>query len=285
MEEPKVVVGIVTYNRSNLLSKSIDSILEQQYSNLLIVVFDNASSDDTQQVLKSYSTIINYKSEDRVNIVDAKNHLMSTYDGDYFMGIDDDAWTLQNDIISTSVDFLEKNKDVAAIGLDILTPHNHQSVFQQKVPFQKGNFVGCGCVLRKTAIKTVNYYSKTIGYYGAEEEDLSLKLMNEGFKIIAYPGLFVWHEMTITARSLNKQWRSQVSNSLVLILKYYPFLLALIVLPYKILIFCFYSIRKGLFFQFLVGVVDFLFNLREIFYQRKPMPYKLLIKFHRLLRE
>ena len=51
---PKVSVMIVTYNQEHLIGETIDSVLEQDYPNLEIVVSDDASTDKTQEIIRQY---------------------------------------------------------------------------------------------------------------------------------------------------------------------------------------------------------------------------------------
>ncbi len=57
---PLVSVIIPTYNRSNLLRLTIESVLSQTYPNVEIIVVDDASTDDTPVVMKSYSDRVRY---------------------------------------------------------------------------------------------------------------------------------------------------------------------------------------------------------------------------------
>lgn len=49
----KVTVAIPTYNRAGLLQGCIESVLAQDYSDLRLLVLDNASDDDTEMVVRS----------------------------------------------------------------------------------------------------------------------------------------------------------------------------------------------------------------------------------------
>lgn len=53
MADPKVAISMMTRNRSGLLKQSIQSVLAQQGVELTLTIFDNASTDDTPQVVQS----------------------------------------------------------------------------------------------------------------------------------------------------------------------------------------------------------------------------------------
>ena len=46
---------LTTFNRCHLLKRSLDSIINQTYRNLEILVIDDCSSDNTKKIIKSYN--------------------------------------------------------------------------------------------------------------------------------------------------------------------------------------------------------------------------------------
>lgn len=52
--QPKIAVLLSTFNGGRFLGDQLDSILSQNYSNFVIVVRDDGSSDDTLDILSSY---------------------------------------------------------------------------------------------------------------------------------------------------------------------------------------------------------------------------------------
>ncbi len=52
---PKVSVIIPTYNRPNLIKRTIKSVLNQTYQNFEIIVVDDSPNDETEKVVKSFN--------------------------------------------------------------------------------------------------------------------------------------------------------------------------------------------------------------------------------------
>jgi len=53
-QNPKISVIIPTYNRADLITRAISSVLNQTYKSFEIIVIDDGSTDNTKEVLKSY---------------------------------------------------------------------------------------------------------------------------------------------------------------------------------------------------------------------------------------
>ena len=53
---PRVSVGLPVYNGERFLAQAIDSVLQQTHSDLELVISDNASTDRTEEICRSYTT-------------------------------------------------------------------------------------------------------------------------------------------------------------------------------------------------------------------------------------
>jgi glycosyltransferase involved in cell wall biosynthesis len=84
-----ISVIITTYNRSFLISRAIDSVLNQSLQPYEIIVVNDGSSDDTKRVLDQYRDI---KVIDKKNggISSARNIGITKASGDYIAFLDDD---------------------------------------------------------------------------------------------------------------------------------------------------------------------------------------------------
>ncbi|CBL45026.1 Glycosyl transferase, family 2 protein [gamma proteobacterium HdN1] len=57
MDQPLVTIITGFYNRGHILDRTLQSMLNQTYKNLEIIVFDDASQDDTKQRLEKYRAL------------------------------------------------------------------------------------------------------------------------------------------------------------------------------------------------------------------------------------
>jgi glycosyltransferase involved in cell wall biosynthesis len=87
-----VSIIIVTYNAAEFLQNCLNSIYQQKYPAIEIVILDGASTDGTVDILKANNDKITFwKSEKDEGIYDAMNKALQFVKGDwiYFLGADD----------------------------------------------------------------------------------------------------------------------------------------------------------------------------------------------------
>jgi glycosyltransferase involved in cell wall biosynthesis len=90
--EPLISIIIVTYNASSLLQNAIDSVINQTYKNIELIIIDGNSTDNTVDIIKKNKSSINFWiSESDNGIYDAMNKGVMHCSGDYilFLGADD----------------------------------------------------------------------------------------------------------------------------------------------------------------------------------------------------
>lgn len=96
MGQPLVSVVLPTYNRANTISRSIDSVLNQTYSNLELIVVDDGSSDNTDAIISEYvltDSRVNYVKQEHLGANRARNLGIKLARGQYIAFQDsDDIW-------------------------------------------------------------------------------------------------------------------------------------------------------------------------------------------------
>lgn len=113
---PLVSIVIPVYNGSNFLCEAIDSALAQTYKNCEIIVVNDGSNDDTENIALSYGNKIRYFSKKNGGTSTALNLAIENMRGGYFSWLShDDLYYPQK--IARSVEELSKleNKDTIII--------------------------------------------------------------------------------------------------------------------------------------------------------------------------
>lgn len=112
---PLVSVAIITYNQKEYLKECIESVLEQDYDNIEIVVADDCSTDGTQQMLEEYDRKYPNKfvlklSDKNQGITKNSNLAHFACSGKYiaWMGGDD---LMLPEKIKKQVEYMEKNPE------------------------------------------------------------------------------------------------------------------------------------------------------------------------------
>ncbi len=112
MKDKLVSVVIITYFQKYELGEAIQSVLNQDYSNIEIIVSDDYSIDGSfeynQEKFKHYPNILFVQTPQNLDITGNCNHALQFVNGDYvvFMGGDD---LLLPQKISSQVSFMESN--------------------------------------------------------------------------------------------------------------------------------------------------------------------------------
>ncbi|HEY0321714.1 MAG TPA: glycosyltransferase [Pyrinomonadaceae bacterium] len=266
----KVLIGITTKNRALILPKAIESALAQDYPYKEVAVFDDASTDKTEGLRDSFPQVRWYRAEETQGITRARNRLMSETDADFYFSLDDDAWFIKGDEISVGVKLLEEQPEVAALAYDILSPDKPE-LSERSAPYRTHMYIGCGHLLRLSAARELEYYTPSPGFYGSEEKDLCVRLLDSGYEVMFLPGVHVWHDKAMLARSLPAQHASGVCNDFVFAFRRCPFPMVLWCLPGKAVSHLRFAIGHGFIKPCLEGMFLFLKSLHSVAATREPV--------------
>lgn len=157
---PKVSIGLPTYNGGRKILKAVTSIFSQDFDNVEIIISDNCSTDDTEEICSGlaqrHPDIIKYYRQPVNRGVTANySFVLEKATGDYFCWIADDD-TLAQGILRKYVDFLVANPEYALVSGQVKYWQGSKLVLVEK-----------DLTLENTSpyLRVVNYYFKVM--YGA----------------------------------------------------------------------------------------------------------------------
>lgn len=189
--EPLVSVILPIYKGEDHLKEAIDSILNQSYKNLELILINDCSPDNSKTIIESYSdsriTIIH--NEKNLGLIGALNIGLENSKGKYIARMDQDDISLKDRFLE-QVDFMEKNPEICVLGANYTTFGSH--VRTTNFPTKPANinlelhFHSCVChplaMFRNESVKTNNlkYNSK---FKDTEDWGMWFSIINKGLKI------------------------------------------------------------------------------------------------------
>ena len=114
---PKVTVLMSVYNGERYLKEAIDSILTQTFTDFEFLIIDDASTDKTPDILRSYSDprIRIVTNQENIGLTKSLNKGLELAKGEYVARMDADDISLP-DRFMEEVNYLDSNLDVAVVG-------------------------------------------------------------------------------------------------------------------------------------------------------------------------
>lgn len=130
MASPLVSIIIPVYNGANYLRDAIDSALAQTYSECEIIVVNDGSTDNTEEICLSYGKKIRYYAKQNGGVATAVNIGVEHMQGEYF------SWLSHDDVyyphkVEYSINALYRDGDMTAPlfgDADLIDMHNQQLI-------------------------------------------------------------------------------------------------------------------------------------------------------------
>lgn len=159
-----ISVIIPTYNRAHLIKESLQSVLKQTLQPYEIIVVDDFSTDNTEEVIKSLnSPLIKYvKNQRKKGANGARNTGILMAQGEYIAFHDsDDIWLPEK--LSKQYLFIKENMEVdlcfclmkkldSNLNVVEITPKNIRRVVDIKESLQEGNLISTQMIYIRTEV-------------------------------------------------------------------------------------------------------------------------------------
>ena len=191
---PLISVIIPVYNVELYVKKAINSILNQTYSNLQIIIIDDCSTDRTYEIVQNISKldsrVLILRNKINSKIVKTLNYGLEYARGEYIARMDGDD-ICSADRIEKQYSFLINNPEYSLVGNHVYTINeNDEKIGHVKFPT---DFLTIKKTIKLTSpvlhiwLAKSEVYKKLKGYReipGAEDYDFLLRMLSEGFKFI-----------------------------------------------------------------------------------------------------
>lgn len=186
---PKISVVLPTYNGIKYIKQSIDSVLNQTFSDFELIIIDDCSTDGTGEFLDGYAKedtrIRVFHNEENLKLPASLNRGFSKANGEYLTWTSDDNW-YESDAFEVMVKALDDNPEVGMVYANCLVINEKERVvdaWKLSPPawIRTGNCIGACFMYRSEVADKVGEYDATM--FLAEDYDYWLRIY-ENFKMM-----------------------------------------------------------------------------------------------------
>jgi len=179
--EPLVSIIIPTYNSEKTLAKCLESIKNQSYKNIEIIIVDKFSEDRTIEIARKYDVKI---VQSDVEMSEARNigFRNTSKSSKYILFIDSDM-ELTRDVIKKCVEIAEKDDRIGGIIIPEISVGNNfiAKIRRFERSFYENTEIEAARFFRKELVKKVGGYDKDVIFY--EDHTLPQKIERLGFNV------------------------------------------------------------------------------------------------------
>jgi glycosyltransferase involved in cell wall biosynthesis len=218
-DPPVVSIIIPTYQRPKMLMKAVESAIMQTYGNIKICIFDNASGDETEALvrllIRKDDRIHYYKNETNIGAFDNFSKGFESVDTKYFCLLSDDDILLPN-FIQNSINVFGENPDIGFVASRVLVVNEFGDMIGRRINIlkaklyhppegmleiiHKGAPTWTGICFNKSAADDVGFIDKAIGAPSDYEFEYRLA-HNYKFSIIEdFGAIFIKHSGSFSSQ-------------------------------------------------------------------------------------
>ncbi|MCL6267161.1 glycosyltransferase family 2 protein [Flagellimonas myxillae] len=220
--EPLVSIITINYNESDVTLDLLKSTRDLTYSNVEIIVVDNASPNDNPDIIKEqYPEVTLIKSLENLGFAGGNNLGVKQAKGEYLLFINNDT-IVPPDFIQPLVETLENDHNIGMVSPKIkfhwdptliqyagYTPMNHWTIrnnsigYHQKddgtydVPGETQSIHGAAMMVPRSVVEKVGMMTEIYFLY-YEEHDWAEMVKRGGYKIYYQPQSHILHKESVS---------------------------------------------------------------------------------------
>ena len=132
--KPLVSILVNCFNSESYLKNCLNSLINQTYKNLEIVIWDNRSTDNTKKIAQSFNDrrIKYFLSNSHKNLVKSRIDAWKKLNGSYVAILDSDDIAYENRI-ETQLNEMQNNRNLAVIGGGVQYIDDNDNLLKKKL--------------------------------------------------------------------------------------------------------------------------------------------------------
>ena len=194
---PLISVVVPTYNHAQFLKDSIGSVVAQTYTNWELIIINNFSTDETEQIVESFKdpriSLINFHNHGI--IAAARNQGIQAASGELIAFLDSDDIWYPNKLAISVEQFLRGSEIICHGELWVEEGRKSREIFygpRKNAEYQnllrRGNCISTSAVVVRTSlVNEAGGFNQNPQFVTAEDYDLWLKLTKISQKIVFIP--------------------------------------------------------------------------------------------------
>lgn len=185
MNKPLVTIIIPCYNYADYVEEAILSTVNQTYKNIELIVINDGSTDNSDEVIKKLQEKhkFTYINQNNTGIVATRNKGVSLGNGEYLIQLDADDWIDSNYVEETLKLAADEKVDIVYTQATIFGRENFDTQhpdFNLEVLKHDG-YISISALVKKNVFKN-RKYDEYLGDKGNEDWDLYLDATLDGYK-------------------------------------------------------------------------------------------------------
>ena len=190
---PLVSIVIPCYNQAPFLEEAVNSVLENKYPNLEIIIVDDGSHDHSAkialQIHEKYPEIIHVIMQENAGPAKARNVGIKAASGKYILPLDGDD-KISADYIQKAVEVLETNTQVKVVYCEAEKFGNESGHWKLK-PFSRkslalDNMIFVSAFFRKSDWEKCGGYAENMTW-GWEDWEFWINMLKSGGEVVKLP--------------------------------------------------------------------------------------------------
>jgi GT2 family glycosyltransferase len=281
-ESPLVSVVILNYKRRDALIRSLESARQQSYDNYEIIVVDNNSQDGICEFLASYAPEAQLiELNENRGAGGGRNAGIRAAKGDIIITLDNDIFFEGPLEISKTVETFARRPDIHVLALQLCDAqtgalrarewcHPRSLSTYGETEFETNYFIEGACAIRRQVYEIAGLYYEPLFIY-CEGWDLSLRIIDCGFRILHAPGIRLRHLMSDETRTSERTYYFFPRNYIWIAYKDYPTLAGVSFASWKLLMMLYFALRSRHLAAYIRGFKDGCRGLAPIRHERTPI--------------